>query len=74
MISILMWALERVKFPILPYSNANYLTLEKWKQCIDKGASPGAVLTYLSKAFDCLSHDLLIAKLKAYGLATKHLN
>ena len=24
----------------------------------------------LSKAFDCLSHDLIVAKLKAYGLST----
>ena len=43
--------------------------LEKWKSSVDKRSSFGALLTDLSKAFDCLSHELLIAKLHAYGFS-----
>ena len=41
--------------------------LEKWKSSVDKGSSFGELWTNLSKAFLCLSHELLIAKLHAYG-------
>ena len=40
--------------------------IEKWYQNLDKGGYYGGLLTDLSKAFDCLCHDLLIAKLHAY--------
>ena len=33
--------------------------LEKWKTAVDKGKSFGALLTDLSKAFNCFSHDLM---------------
>ena len=42
-------------------------TLEKWKSANDNKKSFGALFTDLSKTFDCLSHDLLVAKLNAYG-------
>ena len=41
--------------------------LEKWRSASDNGKAFGALLTDLSKAFDCLPHRLLIAKLHAYG-------
>ena len=41
--------------------------LEKWKRSVDNDKAFGALLTDLSKAFDCLDHELLIAKLNAYG-------
>ena len=40
--------------------------LETWKEATDKAF--GALLMDSSKALDCLSHDLLIAKLHTYGL------
>ena len=45
------------------------LMLEKWKRVVDNSKVFGALLTNLSKAFDCISHNLLIAKLNAYGLS-----
>ena len=46
--------------------------LEKWTSVVDKGKSFGALLTDLPKTFDCLSHELLFAKLDAYVF--KHCN
>ena len=42
--------------------------IEQWGQHLDSNKIVGAVLMDLSKAFDCLPYDLLIAKLEAYGL------
>ena len=47
--------------------------LEKWRVTLDNKGYGGAVLMDLSKAFDTLNHDLLIAKLHAYGFDKKSL-
>ena len=47
--------------------------IKKWRESLDQRGAYGALLTDLSKAFDCLPHDLLIAKLHAYGLDIKSL-
>ena len=49
------------------------IMLEKWKKALDNGKYVGAVPTDLSKAFDCLNHQLLIAKLEAYGFSCESL-
>ena len=41
--------------------------IEMWRNALDNKNLAGVILTDLSKAFDCLSHELLIAKLGAYG-------
>ena len=67
--------LEKYLSPYLCGFRKGYITqhclavmVESWKKAIDKNKHAGAILTDLSKAFDCLNHKLLIAKLNAYGL------
>ena len=42
--------------------------LEEWRQYLDNNEVVGGVFMDLSKAFDCVPHDLSIAKLATYSL------
>ena len=43
--------------------------IEKCRSFLDMKGFAGAILMDLSKALDCLNHELLIAKLEAYGFS-----
>ena len=48
--------------------------IENWKESLDQRSHYGALLTDLSKAFDCIMHDLLISKFQTYGFDNDSLN
>ena len=47
--------------------HALFRATETWKRCLDNNGIAGTILIDLSKAYDCIPHDLLIAKMEAYG-------
>ena len=60
--------LKRQQFAIRKGYSTQYcllVMLEKCKKAVEKEKSYGALLTDLSRAMNCLSHDLLITKLHA---------
>ena len=50
------------------------IMIEGWQKALDQKLKAGALLTDLSKAFDCRNYDLMIAKLAAYGFDSISLN
>ena len=49
--------------------HALFKLLQRWQNELDNSGLVGTILLDLSKACDCLPHDLPIAKLEAYGLS-----
>ena len=46
---------------------------ENYKKALDQGNEYGSLLTDLSKVFDCLQHDVIVAKLHAYSFSIESL-
>ena len=76
----LVLSMETYFLPMVSAYRKNYSTqrvitrlVEEWRKHLDKNFVVGAMLTDLSKAFDCIAHDLLIAKLAVYGFSDKAL-
>ena len=53
--------------------HALFRLLQKWQKELDSSGIVGTIVMDLSKAYDCLPHDLIMAKLEAYGLDTNSL-
>ena len=53
--------------------HALFRLLQKWQKELDLSGIVETVLMDLSQAYNCLQHDLVIAKLDAYGLDTNSL-
>ena len=50
-----------------PSTNRVNMT-QRWKESLDKGNVVGVLFLDFRKAFDAVSHDILMEKVKSYGI------
>ena len=72
----LVLSMQNYFSPMVSVYRKNYCTqhvtthlVKEWREHLDENFVVGAVLTDLSKAFNFIAHDLLIAKLAAHGFS-----
>ena len=54
--------------------HALFKLLQRWQNELDNSGLVSTILMDLSKAYDCLPYDLIIAKFEAYGLSKSRLS
>jgi len=54
--------------------NASHILLNEILEAMNKKQMVGGIFSDLHKAFDCINHDVLLEKLKFYGVSGKFYN
>ena len=52
---------------------ALFRLIQSWQKELDESGFVGTILMDLAEAYDCLPHDLMVAKLEAYGISKESL-